>query len=142
MAYEVKKVSVVCVIEKDGKYLFLKRSNTGKGDGFYMLPGGHVDAGESVLHAAVRELKEELGIDVKESDLEFKLVEPIKTHITFFFRVKKFDGILQNMEPEKHGEMVYLPIDAKDIHPFSRRELELIKNGVSFLPNDDVDLSS
>ena len=89
MAYEVKKVSVVCVIEKDGKYLFLKRSNTGKGDGFYMLPGGHVDAGESVLHAAVRELKEELGIDVKESDLEFKLVEPIKTYITFFFRVKK-----------------------------------------------------
>ena len=45
MAYEVKKVSVVCVIEKDGKYLFLKRSKTGKGDGFYMLPGGHVDAG-------------------------------------------------------------------------------------------------
>ena len=115
----------------------------GKGDGFYMLPGGgHVDAGESVLHAAVRELKEELGIDVKESDLEFKLVEPIKTYITFFFRVKKFDGILQNMEPEKHGEMVYLPIDAKDIHPFSRRELELIKKGVSFLPNDDVDLLS
>lgn len=142
MAYEVKKVSVVCVIEKDGKYLFLKRSNTGKDDGFYMLPGGHVDAGESVLHATVRELKEELGIDVKESDLEFKLVEPIKTYITFFFRVKKFDGILQNMEPEKHGEMVYLPIDAKDIHPFCKRELELIKNGVSFLPNDDVNLSS
>ena len=34
MPYEVKKVSVVCVIEKDGKYLFLKRSKTGKGDGF------------------------------------------------------------------------------------------------------------
>ena len=142
MAYEVKKVSVVSIIEKDGKYLFLKRSNTGKGDGFYMLPGGHVDAGESVLHAAVRELKEELGIDVKESDLEFKLVEPIKSYITFFFRVKKFDGALQNMEPEKHEEMVYLPIDAKGIHPFSRRELELIKNGVSFLPNDNVDLLS
>ena len=46
------------------------------------------------------------------------------------------------MEPEKHGEMAYLPIDAKYIHPFSRRELELIKKDVSFLPNDDVDLSS
>lgn len=137
MAYEVKKVSVVCVIEKDGKYLFLKRSNTGKGDGFYMLPGGHVDAGESVLHAAVRELKEELGIDVKESDLEFKLVEPIKTYITFFFRVKKFDGILQNMEPEKHGEMVFLDPNSEGIHPCSKKELELIKNGISFLANDE-----
>ena len=137
MAYEVKKVSVVCVIEKDGKYLFLKRSNTGKDDGFYMLPGGHVDAGESVLHAAVRELKEELGIDVKESDLEFKLVEPIKTYITFFFRVKKFDGILQNMEPEKHGEMVFLDPNSEGIHPCSKKELELIKNGISFLANDE-----
>lgn len=137
MAYEVKKVSVVCVIEKDGKYLFLKRSNTGKGDGFYMLPGGHVDAGESVLHAAVRELKEELGIDVKESDLEFKLVEPIKTHITFFFRVKKFDGILQNMEPNKHSEMVFLDPNSEGIHPCSKKELELIKNGISFLANDE-----
>lgn len=137
MAYEVKKVSVVCVIEKDGKYLFLKRSNTGKGDGFYMLPGGHVDAGESVLHAAVRELKEELGIDVKESDLEFKLVEPIKTHITFFFRVKKFDWILQNMEPNKHSEMVFLDPNSEGIHPCSKKELELIKNGISFLANDE-----
>ena len=31
----------------------------------------------------------EQGIDVKEEDLEFKLVESIKTHITFFFKVKK-----------------------------------------------------
>ena len=140
MPYEVKKISVVCLIEKEGKYLFLKRTHTGKSDGFYMFPGGHVDEGESVLHAMVREIKEELGIDVHEFDLEFKLVEPIKTHITFFFLVKKFMGVLKNMEPEKHGEMSYLPIDDPRIHPFCKRELELIKSGISFLPNDDFNL--
>ena len=140
MLCEIKKVSVVLVIEKDGKYLFLKRSHTGKGDGFYMLPGGHVDEGETVLHAAVRELKEELGIDIKESDLEFKLVETLKSYITFFFFVKNFTGTLQNMEPKKHSEMVYLAFDAEGIHPFSRRELELIKNNTPFLPNDNIDL--
>ena len=140
MSYEVKKISAVCVIEKDGKYLFVKRAHTGMADGFYMLPGGHVDTGESVLHATVRELKEELGIDVKEEDLEFKLVEPIKTHITFFFWVKKYSGTPQNMEPKKHDEVVFLSADEPTIHPFSKRELELMKQGVSFFPNDNFNL--
>ena len=136
MTYEFKKVSAVCIIEQDGKYLFVKRAHTGMADGFYMLPGGHVDQGESVLHATARELKEELGIDVKEEDLKFKLVESIKTHITFFFKVKNYTGIPQNMEPEKHDEVVFLSTDHPQIHPFSKKELELIKQGISFFPND------
>ena len=140
MTYEMKKISVVCIIEQDGKYLFIKRAHTGMADGFFMLPGGHVDEGESVLHAAVRELKEELGIDLQEADLEFKLVEPIQTHITFFFWVKKFTGVPRNMEPEKHDEVVFLAPEANNIHPFSKRELELIKQGVSFLANDNYHL--
>ena len=140
MAYELKKVSAVCVIEQNGKFLFVKRAHTGMADGFYMLPGGHVDQGESVLHATARELKEELGITVKEEDLEFKLVESIKTHITFFFGVKKYTGTPQNMEPEKHDEVVFLSSDHPLIHPFSKKELELMKKGVSFFPNDTFKL--
>lgn len=140
MPYEMKKISVVCIIEKEGKYLFLKRTHTGLADGFYMFPGGHVEQGESVIHAMVREMKEELGITVKEEDLEFKLVEPIHTHVTFFFKVKKYTGVLQNMEPEKHSEMVFLSPDEKGIHPFTKREIKLIKQGYVFLPNDNLDL--
>lgn len=136
MPYELKKVSAVCVIENEGKFLFVKRAHTGMADGFYMLPGGHVDEGESVLHATARELKEELGIVVKEKDLEFMLVESIKTHITFFFRVKKYEGTPHNMEPEKHDEVVFLSSDHPQIHPFSKRELELMKQGIHFFPND------
>ncbi|MGN0919435.1 MAG: NUDIX domain-containing protein [Alphaproteobacteria bacterium] len=136
MPYEVKKISTVCLIEQEGKYLFVKRAHTGMADGFYMLPGGHVEQGESVLHATARELKEELGIVVQEEDLEFKLVEPIQTHITFFFKVKKYTGTPRNMEPEKHDEVVFLSPDAPKIHPFSKRELTLINQGVSFLAND------
>ena len=136
MTYELKKVSAVCIIEENGKFLFVKRAHTGMADGFYMLPGGHVDEGESVLHATCRELKEELGITVREEDLEFKLVEPIQTHITFFFWVKKYEGVPQNMEPQKHDEVAFLSPDHPLIHPFSRKELELINQGVCFFPND------
>ncbi|MBR6232038.1 MAG: NUDIX domain-containing protein [Alphaproteobacteria bacterium] len=140
MPYEFKKVSAVCLIEDNGKFLFVKRAHTGMADGFYMLPGGHVDQGESVLHATVRELKEELGIDVKEENLEFKLVEPIHTHITFFFKVKKYTGTPKNMEPEKHDEVEFLSPDHPLVHPFSRREISLIEQGVSFFPNDNFEL--
>ena len=140
MPYELKKISAVCVIENEGKFLFVKRAHTGMADGFYMLPGGHVEVGESVLHATARELKEELGIEVKEEDLKFMLVESIKTHITFFFRVKKYEGIPHNMEPEKHDEVVFLSSDHPQIHPFSKRELELMKQGIHFFPNDAFNL--
>lgn len=38
-------------------------------DGYIGFPGGHVDEGESLTEAAVRELKEEINLDVHEDDL-------------------------------------------------------------------------
>ena len=50
-------------IEK-GKVLMVKR-NIYPFIGFWVLPGGHVDYGERVEQAIIREMKEELGISVK-----------------------------------------------------------------------------
>jgi len=41
----------------------LRRAGTGFMDGFYVPPGGHQQAGESVLEAARREAREEAGFD-------------------------------------------------------------------------------
>jgi 8-oxo-dGTP diphosphatase len=59
-------LAVDVIAEMGGRRVVLvKRKNPPYG---YALPGGFVDYGETLEHAAARELKEETGLDVK--DLE------------------------------------------------------------------------
>lgn len=52
-----------CVIVRDNKILMQKRS-FGIWKGYWCLPGGKVDRGETIIHAAIRETKEESDLDV------------------------------------------------------------------------------
>ncbi len=53
----------VCVVINDeqGKNVLIKRNDLPVWD----LPGGHVEEGESLIEAAIREVKEETGLDVR-----------------------------------------------------------------------------
>ena len=135
MAYETKKVGVIFLIKQDDRVLFVKRENTGKCDGYYMLPGGHVDEGENVMQACIRELKEELDITVLPTDLAFRLVEPTKTHIHLFFEVLKYSGQIKNNEPHKHGSVDFLNLDNSEIYPSVVDEVNAMFSGVNFIEN-------
>ena len=67
--------SVYLLFIKDGKILLLRRANTGYEDGNYGLVAGHLDAHESLTNAAIREAKEESGVDIYLEDLEVKIKE-------------------------------------------------------------------
>ncbi len=58
-----KKIDVLvrAIIELDGKILVCKK----KGKKYYFFPGGHVEFGESAKKALKREIKEELGLNIK-----------------------------------------------------------------------------
>lgn len=53
------------VIEKDGKYLVLRRSKNISMTGTWEFPTGRLEEKESTVDAATREVKEETGIDIK-----------------------------------------------------------------------------
>ena len=59
IAEETKEVATVCII-KDGKMLMGKRRDNNR----FTNPGGHLEAGETPLEGAIREVKEEAGIDL------------------------------------------------------------------------------
>jgi len=58
------------IIKFGNEILLVRRSETDTRSGFYELPGGMVDPGESLEEAVVREVKEETGIEI--SNIKFK----------------------------------------------------------------------
>ena len=96
-------VVVVHVLVLRGSELFLlRRANTGFMDGYYALPGGHQEAGESVSAAAIRECREEIGITPR--DLQPVCVMPYRSGrhqgVNFLFETSDYDGEPVINEPE------------------------------------------
>ncbi len=99
-----RSIQIGCntLIFKDKKLLLGKRKNC-TGEGTWGLPGGHLEVGETLEDAAIREAKEELGIEIKK--LKFISVTDganFKDHyIQVNFLVEKYSGKIKVMEPEK-----------------------------------------
>ncbi|TVR79288.1 MAG: (deoxy)nucleoside triphosphate pyrophosphohydrolase [Rhodospirillales bacterium] len=62
-------VAAVALVDADGRVLLAQRPPGKRMAGLWEFPGGKVDAGETPEAAVVRELHEELGLDITESCL-------------------------------------------------------------------------
>ena len=63
------KVAVGTIIADDRGYIVLVKRAIEPGYGMWVFPGGYVDRGEDVKAAAVREAREEAGIDIALGEL-------------------------------------------------------------------------
>lgn len=105
------------LLMKEGKILLNRRAGNVFAAGFYDIPGGHVEEGETVLDAAVREMKEELGVTIDPRDLtlihviERPVGEDGKRRVNFEFECRKWKGQPKNMEPEKSAELRWVTPD-------------------------------
>ncbi len=68
-AVKTPRVGVGVIIERNGQVLLIKRTNV-HGAGTWSTPGGHLEYGESPEECAIREVKEETGVNI--GDVRFK----------------------------------------------------------------------
>jgi 8-oxo-dGTP diphosphatase len=107
------------LLNADGHVLFGRRQNTGFEDGAYHLPAGHLEAGESVVSALIREAKEEVGVTIAPEAVEFAHIMHSASsggRAAFFFTVRQWEGTPENREPEKCSELVWFALDALPDH--------------------------
>ncbi len=130
-------VAVHLFFVQNDRLLVLRRFNTGWQDGNYSVPAGHVDAGETVSHAAGREAYEEIGVRVDPADLAVVHVMNRKSEderIDFFLTVAKWTGDITNREPDKCDDLRWClrtsPPD--NLIPYVRRAFEHYSHGVFY----------
>lgn len=96
------------------------RRNTGYYDDHWATAAaGHVEEGESVLKATVREATEELGVAIDPDDLEPLTVMhrtggnglPIDERVDFFFACRRWSGEPRIVEPEKCAGLEWYALD-------------------------------
>ena len=98
------------IINDNNETLLLKRTSKSRNEaGFWSKPGGGVELGEKVEDALKREIKEELGVDIKIiKPLGFTdhIIKSENQHwVAFSYLAKIESGVPMNLEPEKHEEI-------------------------------------
>ena len=64
----------VFLLLKQGEKIYLQLRKNCSFEGMYGAIGGHMNGGETIAHAVIREAKEEVGIDVEAKDLRLATI--------------------------------------------------------------------
>lgn len=107
------------IVFRDGNKvaLLLRGKNVSWMQNYYGLPAGKVEKNEPYLAAAVREAKEEVGVDINQADLKHILTmhrqEPGDDNewVDLFFEATNWEGELQNAEPHVHDKLEWFDLD-------------------------------
>ncbi|MDX6326473.1 MAG: 8-oxo-dGTP diphosphatase [Nocardioidaceae bacterium] len=140
MSFSVVPAAYLLLLRGDGAELEVLLQLRGPGTTYmagHWATGvaGHVEYGETVVAAAVREAEEELGITVAVDDVEPLCAmqrslpgcaAPIEQRVDFFLTSRQWDGEPARMEPEKCAELGWFR-PSEPPQPMVPHEAELLR---------------
>lgn len=126
------KLISTCILKENNKVLLLKKPKRG----WYAMPGGKMESGESVKESAAREFREETGLCLQDLELQgvFTFVvkdgEEIKEEwMMFTFYAEQYEGEL--LEESDEGMMEWVPVEEVVDKPMAEGDLHLMQHILS-----------
>jgi 8-oxo-dGTP diphosphatase len=122
----------------DNQILLQRRYQTGFEDGNYGVPAGHLDGGETAREGGAREIREEIGVDIKPEDMTVVHVMHRKAtndeRIDFFMTATTYTGEITNMEPHKCDDLQFFPLDnlPDNIVAYVKVAIENYRQGIHY----------
>nr|WP_062995670.1 NUDIX domain-containing protein [Nocardia mikamii] len=119
------KVAVSALVrDNQGRILMIHRTDNGK----YSIPGGGLEAGETVTKAVVREVKEETGVDVEVTGMIGVFSDPqhvieyddgeVRQEFSICFHARPVGGELRTSEESKDVKWITPEeLSSFDVHP-------------------------
>jgi 8-oxo-dGTP diphosphatase len=132
-------VAVHVLLLRGDEILLVRRCNTGFEDGKLSVVAGHVEPGETVTQAALRETQEEVGVALSPEALRVVGVmhrRSSEERVDFFlaYRLEGDGSEAENREPGKCSELVWANLARlpDDTIPYVRAGIENFRSGVWF----------
>ena len=118
-------VVVAAAIERDGRYLAARRTKPDWAAGRWEFPGGKVEPGETEVDALVREIREELGVEIAVGIRvpgEWSLHDDLVLHL---YVATLIDGDPQPLE--HHDELRWLTPDEFDDLSWLESDIDAVR---------------
>lgn len=128
------------ILRRGSEVLLQLRRNTGYLDGYWATAAaGHVERDESVFEAAIREAREELGIDIAAADLlplcamhrTHGNQRPIDERVDWFFACLAWSGEPRLVELDKAADLRWFALDSlpANVVPHERLIFDALTTG-------------
>ncbi|UOR11724.1 8-oxo-dGTP diphosphatase [Halobacillus amylolyticus] len=121
-----------CILRIDNQVLMLKKPRRG----WYVAPGGKMEAGENIKDSVVREFKEETGLQIKDPKLKgsftFIMREQDKTvqeWMMFTFHTTDYQGEL--LEVSEEGQLEWVAVEEVLNKPMAEGDRYIFKHILS-----------
>jgi 8-oxo-dGTP diphosphatase len=137
------QVAVGVMIVKEGRVLMMKRKGS-HGAGEYGFPSGHLEYMESFEECAIRETREECGIEIK--NINFSYLVNVKKynpkHYVYIGLVADWvSGEPLNLEPDKAEEWKWYDFNDLPGGPafeFCKLAFDAYKNQKNYYPTENI----